>query len=70
MAPPTVGKPFRPDDILCARDLAALGLSDEPIMAVTGHTSRAMVARYAGAARQKARAMMAQEARIRPQTNR
>ncbi len=47
-----------------ASELAALGLSDELIMAVTGHTSRAMVVRYAGAARQKARAMMAQEARI------
>jgi len=45
MAPSTVGKPFRPDDVLCGRDLAVLGLSDELIMAETGHTSRAMVVR-------------------------
>jgi len=45
VAPPTVGKPFRPDDLLCGRDLAVLGLSDELIMAETGHTSRAMVVR-------------------------
>lgn len=43
-----------------AAELAALGCSDELIQAVTGHTSRAMVAHYAGAARQKARAKEAQ----------
>jgi integrase len=43
-----------------AHELAALGCSDELIMAVTGHSSRAMVAHYAGAARQKARAREAQ----------
>ncbi len=46
-----------------ASELAALGLSDDLIMAVTGHTSRASVVRYAGAARQKARAQVAQDAR-------
>ena len=46
-----------------ASELAALGLSDDLIMAVTGHTSRASVVRYAGAARQKARAQGAQDAR-------
>lgn len=39
-----------------AHELAEAGYSDEFIMAVTGHTSRSMVALYAGAARQKARA--------------
>jgi integrase len=43
-----------------AHELAALGCSDELIQAVTGHTSRAMVAHYAGAARQKSRAKEAQ----------
>ena len=51
-----------------ASELAALGLSDELIMAVTGHTSRASVVRYAGAARQKARAQVAQDARNRTKT--
>ena len=46
-----------------ASELAALGLSDDLIMAITGHTSRASVVRYAGAARQKARAQVAQDAR-------
>jgi integrase len=53
-----------------ASELAALGLSDELIMSVTGHTSRASVVRYAGAARQKARAKEAQEARNRTKTKR
>ena len=53
-----------------ASELAALGLSDELIMAVTGHTSRASVVRYAGAARQKARAKTAQDARNRTKTKR
>lgn len=39
-----------------AAELAALGCSDELIMAVTGHKTSAMVAHYAGAARQRARA--------------
>ncbi len=39
-----------------ASELAALGCDDETIMAITGHTTTAMVRRYAGAARQKARA--------------
>lgn len=43
-----------------AAELAALGCSDELIMSVTGHQTRAMVARYAGAARQKTRAAEAQ----------
>lgn len=41
-------------------ELSALGCSDELIMAVTGHKTAAMVARYAGPARQKARAIDAQ----------
>jgi integrase len=41
-------------------ELAALGCSDELIMAVTGHKSPGMVAHYAGPARQKARAKEAQ----------
>jgi integrase len=43
-----------------ASELAALGCSDELIMAVTGHSSARMVAHYAGAARQRARATEAQ----------
>jgi integrase len=43
-----------------ASELAALGCSDDLIQAVTGHRSKAMVALYAGAARQKSRAMEAQ----------
>jgi len=39
-----------------ASELGAAGCSDELIMAVTGHKSRAMVGLYAGAARQRARA--------------
>ena len=48
-----------------AHELAALGCTDELIMAVTGHSSRAMVAHYAGSARQKARATEAQSMRER-----
>ena len=44
-------------------ELAALGLDDATIQAVTGHRTGAMVAKYAGPARQKARAKKAQEAR-------
>ena len=39
-----------------AAELAALGCSDELIMSVTGHRTTAMVAKYAGPARQKTRA--------------
>jgi hypothetical protein len=46
-----------------AAELAALGCSDELIMAVTGHRTSAMVALYAGPARQKARAREAQARR-------
>ena len=46
-----------------AAELAALGCNDELIMAVTGHKTRAMVAKYAGPARQKARAKLAQAER-------
>ena len=53
-----------------ASELAALGLSDELIMAVTGHTSRASVVRYAGAARQRARAQVAQDVRNGTKTKR
>ena len=44
-------------------ELAALGCDDDLIMAVTGHRSKAMVAKYAGAARQKLRALDAQNRR-------
>lgn len=43
-----------------AAELAALGCSDELIMAVTGHATSAMVRKYAGPARQVARAKEAQ----------
>jgi len=46
-----------------AAELAALGLSDEVIMSITGHSTVAMVARYAGPARQRQRAQQAQERR-------
>lgn len=41
-------------------ELAAAGCSDELIMAVTGHKTPEMVAKYAGPARQRARAKSAQ----------
>jgi len=46
-------------------ELAALGLSDELIMAITGHKSAASVSHYSGAARQRARALQAQKKRTR-----
>lgn len=46
-----------------AAELAEAGCSDELIMAVTGHRTMAMVAKYAGPARQKSRAKQAQESR-------
>lgn len=46
-----------------AAELAALGMDDDHIAAVTGHSSKAMVAKYAGAARQKVRAIRAQAER-------
>ncbi|MEM9438765.1 MAG: tyrosine-type recombinase/integrase, partial [Pseudomonadota bacterium] len=46
-----------------AHELAALGCSDDEIAAITGHTSRAMVAQYSGFIRQKARAKKAQDKR-------
>ena len=46
-----------------AAELAALGCNDELIQSVTGHQTRAMVAKYAGPARQKTRAKEAQEKR-------
>lgn len=48
-----------------ASELAALGLDDPTIMAVTGHRSLASVRRYTEAARQKARARIAIEMRTR-----
>lgn len=46
-----------------ASELAAAGCSDDLISAVTGHATAAMVRKYAGAERQKIRAIKAQEAR-------
>lgn len=46
-----------------AAALAELGCSDELIAAVTGHTTGAMVRKYAGSARQKVRAIEAQKRR-------
>lgn len=46
-----------------AAELAALGCSDELIQAVTGHQTRAMVVKYAGAALQRERASRAQKLR-------
>lgn len=43
-----------------AAELAALGCSDELIASVTGHSTTAMVVKYAGPERQKARAKEAQ----------
>ena len=44
-------------------ELAALGCDDELIMSVTGHRTKAMVAKYAGPARQRVRAIEAQKRR-------
>lgn len=46
-----------------AAELAEAGCSDDLIKAITGHTTGAMVAKYAGPARQKARAILAQDSR-------
>lgn len=46
-----------------AAELAAAGCSDDLIAAVTGHTTGAMVRKYAGSARQKVRAIEAQKRR-------
>lgn len=46
-----------------ASELAGAGCSDELIAAVTGHATGAMVRKYAGAARQKVRAIEAQSRR-------
>lgn len=46
-----------------ASELAELGLKDEDIQAITGHSSVAMVAHYTEGVRQRARAKKAQEAR-------
>ena len=43
-----------------AAELAAAGASDEEVQAITGHKSRAMVVKYAGAQRQRAHAASAQ----------
>ena len=44
-------------------ELAAAGCSDEVIAAITGHKTTAMIAKYAGPSRQKARAKRAQSMR-------
>jgi integrase len=46
-----------------AAELAEAGCSDELIMAITGHRTIAMVAKYAGPARQRSRAQEAQDRR-------
>lgn len=46
-----------------ASELAAAGCTDEQIEAITGHATVAMIRRYAGPARQKARATEAQKTR-------
>lgn len=46
-----------------ASELAALGLDDQHIMAITGHSSSGMVRLYAGKAAQRARAKKAQKDR-------
>lgn len=46
-----------------AAELAALGCDDDLIAAVTGHTTKAMIAKYAGSTRQKVRALEAQRRR-------
>jgi integrase len=46
-----------------ASQLAAAGASDEEVPAITGHKSRAMVMKYAGAQRQRARATSGQAKR-------
>jgi len=46
-----------------ASELAAAGCTDEQIASITGHATIAMIRRYAGPARQKARATEAQKTR-------
>lgn len=46
-----------------AAELAAAGCSDELIASITGHKTTAMIAKYAGPARQRARAQEAQRMR-------
>ena len=46
-----------------AAELAAAGCSDEQIAAITGHKTSAMIAKYAGPSRQRARAKEAQKRR-------
>ena len=46
-----------------AAELAAAGASDEEVQAITGHKSRAMVIKYAGAQRQRAHATSGQAKR-------
>ena len=46
-----------------AAELAALGCDDQTIAAITGHKTASMLAKYAGPARQKVRALKAQEMR-------
>ncbi|MCW1920849.1 tyrosine-type recombinase/integrase [Rhodobacter sp. KR11] len=46
-----------------AAELAAAGASDEEVQAITGHKSRAMVVKYAGAQRQRTHAAAAQAKR-------
>lgn len=46
-----------------AAELAAMGMDDDHIMAITGHSTKAMVVKYAGPARQRSRATKVQEER-------
>lgn len=46
-----------------AHEIAAAGGGDDEIEAITGHKARAMVVKYAGAARQRSRAEKAQKRR-------
>lgn len=46
-----------------ANEIAELGLSDDHIAAITGHTTKAMLHQYAGRARQRARAAEVQRLR-------
>jgi integrase len=46
-----------------ASQLAAAGATDDEVQAITGHKSRAMVMKYAGAQRQRARATSGQAKR-------
>lgn len=49
-------------------ELAALGMDDDHIMAITGHSTKAMIVKYAGPARQRARAATVQVERNRDRT--